>query len=140
MKTILVILSSLFMICSLPIYSANKLSKGNTPLEVSSLKEIQALLRNQKIVFVDFYKDSCPPCEQFKPLYESWARLFDKQIIFIKINASNPKTDDLCKKFKITSLPTLIVLDNQGEEIAKHIGMEEIKKINIKRFLAYVEE
>ncbi|HEV3270050.1 MAG TPA: thioredoxin family protein [Candidatus Rhabdochlamydia sp.] len=140
MKTILAILSGLFMICSLPIYSANKLTKGNIPLEVSSLKEFHALLENQKIVFIDFYKDSCPPCEQFQPLYESWARLFDKQIIFIKINASNPKTDDLCKKFKITSLPTLVVLDNQGEEIAKHIGMEEIKKINIKRFLAYVEE
>ena len=138
MKTILVILSGLFMVCALPIYSANK--QGNTPLEVSSLKQLDALLGSQKMVFIDFYKDSCPPCEQFKPLYESWARLFNKQIIFIKINASNPKTDELCKKFKITSLPTLIVLDSQGEEIAKHIGMEEIKKMNIKRFLAYVED
>ena len=127
------------MVCALPIYSANK-SRTNIPLEVSSLKQLDALLGNQKIVFIDFYKDSCPPCEQFKPLYESWARLFNKQIIFIKINASNPKTEDLCKKFKITSLPTLIVLDNQGQEIAKHIGMEEIKKINIKKFLAYVED
>lgn len=141
MKSILIILSGLFMVCSLPIYSANKQwpKTGNTPLEVSSLKEIHKLLENRKIVFIDFYKDSCPPCEQFKPLYESWARLFDKQIIFIKINASNSKTDDLCKKFNITGLPTLIILDNQGEEIAKHIGMEEIKKMNIKRFLAYVE-
>ncbi|MCL6756334.1 MAG: thioredoxin family protein [Candidatus Rhabdochlamydia oedothoracis] len=142
MKNILILLSGLFMVCSLPVYSANKqsLKTGNTPLEVSSLKEIYELLENRKIVFIDFYKDSCPPCEQFKPLYESWARLFNKQIIFIKINASNPKTDNLCKKFEITSLPTLIVLDDQGEEIAKHIGMEEIKKMNIKKFLAYVED
>lgn len=129
--------------CFLPIYSANKqLPKNqlNTPLEIASLNEFYALLRNQKIVFIEFYKDSCPPCEQFKPLYESWVHLFNKQITFIKINVSNPKTDDLCKKFKITGLPTLIILDNQGEEIAKHIGMEEIKKINIKKFLAYVED
>jgi len=140
MKTILVILSGLFMICSLPIYSANKpKTQGNIPLEVASLKEIHALLGNQKVIFIDFYKDSCPPCKQFKPLYESWARLFGKQIIFIKINASNPKTAALCDKFQISSLPTLIVLDNQGEEVAKHTGMEEIKKMNIKRFLAYVE-
>ena len=71
------------MVCTLPIYSGNK-PKTNIPLEVSSLKQLDALLGSQKIVFIDFYKDSCPPCEQFKPLYESWARLFDKQIIFIK--------------------------------------------------------
>lgn len=143
MKSILMILSGLFMVCSLPTYSSNKQlpkTQGNTPLEVSSLKEIHALLENQKIVFIDFYKDSCPPCRQFKPLYESWARLFNKQIIFIKINVSSPKTDDLCEKFNITSLPTLVILDNQGEEIAKHTGMEEIKKMNIKKFLAYVED
>lgn len=126
------------MACALPIHSADK-PKSNTPLEVSSLEQLDALLGSQKIVFIDFYKDSCPPCEQFKPLYESWARLFDRQITFVKINASNPKTNNLCKKFKITGLPTLIVLDSQGEEIAKHIGMEEIKKINIKKFLAHVE-
>ncbi|MDQ5956808.1 MAG: thioredoxin family protein [Candidatus Rhabdochlamydia sp.] len=139
MKSIIIILSGLFIVCSSPIYSSDK-PKTNIPLEVSSLKQLDRLLGSQKIVFIDFYKDSCPPCEQFKPLYESWVRLFDKQIIFIKINASNPKTDELCKKFKITSLPTLIVLDSQGEEIAKHIGMEEIKKINIKKFLVYVED
>ncbi|QZA59326.1 thioredoxin family protein [Candidatus Rhabdochlamydia porcellionis] len=142
MKSILMILSGLFMVCSLPIYSANKqlLKIQGKILEVSSLEELDTFLEDQKIVFIDFYKNSCPPCEQFKPLYESWARLFDKQIIFIKINASNPKTDDLCKKFNITGLPTLIVLDNQGEEIAKHTGMEEIKKMNIKKFLAYVRD
>ena len=139
MKSIIIILSGLFIVCSSPIYSSDK-PKTNIPLEVSSLKQLDRLLGSQKIVFIDFYKDSCPPCEQFKPLYESWVRLFDKQIIFIKINASNPKTDELCKKFKITSLPTLIVLDSQGEEIAKHIGLEEIKKINIKKFLVYVED
>lgn len=139
MKSIIIILSGLFIVCSSPIYSSDK-PKTNIPLEVSSLKQLDRLLGSQKIVFIDFYKDSCPPCEQFKPLYESWVRLFDKQIIFIKINASNPKTDELCKKFNITSLPTLIVLDSQGEEIAKHIGMEEIKKINIKKFLVYVED
>jgi len=130
------------MICSLPIYSANKqLLKAQRKIpEVFSLEELDTFLEGQKIVFIDFYKDSCPPCEQFKPLYEGWARLFDKQIVFIKINASHPKTDDLCKKFNITGLPTLIVLNNQGEEIAKHIGMEEIKKMNIKRFLTYVED
>lgn len=128
------------MVCSLPIYSANKSkTQGNTPLEVSSLKQLDALLGSQKIVFIDFYKDSCPPCERFKPLYEHWAYRFGKQIIFIKINASNPKTDDLCKKFEITSLPTLIILDSQGEKIAKHIGIEEVTKINVERFLAHVE-
>ncbi len=128
------------MVCSLPIYSANKqLPKTQGPLEVSSLKELQTLSRDQKIVFIDFYKDSCPPCERFKPLYEHWAYRFGKQIIFIKINTSNPKTDDLCKKFEITSLPTLIILDSQGEKIAKHIGIEEVTKINVERFLAHVE-
>ena len=91
MKSIIIMLSGLFIVCSSPIYSSDK-PKTNIPLEVSSLKQLDRLLGSQKIVFIDFYKDSCPPCEQFKPLYESWVRLFDKQIIFIKINASNVKS------------------------------------------------
>lgn len=148
MKSILMILSGLFMVCSLPIYSARPIYSANEQLsktqrkipEISSLEELDTFLEDQKIVFIDFYKNSCPPCEQFKHLYESWARLFDKQITFIKINASDPKTDALCKKFNIIGLPTLIILDNQGEEIAKHTGMEEIKKMNVRKFLAYVED
>lgn len=130
------------MVCSLPIYSANKqLPKTQGKIfEVSSLKELEAFLEDQKIVFIDFYKDDCSPCKQFKPLYENWAVLLNKQIIFIKVNASNPETDDLCKKFKITGFPTLIVLDSQ-RKINRYIGMEEIKAMNIKRFfLAYAED
>ncbi|PWU13883.1 MAG: hypothetical protein C5B45_05270 [Chlamydiae bacterium] len=139
-KIILVILRGLFMVCSLPIYSANKPKiQGNTPLEVSSLKQLEALLGSQKIVFIDFYQDSCPPCERFKPLYEHWAYQFGKQIIFIKVNASNPETEDLCKKFEIASLPTLIILNSQGKKIAEHTGIEQVTKISIERFLAHEE-
>jgi len=137
MKSILIILSGLFMFCSLPIYSANK-TQGGIP-EVTSSGELKTFLKDQKIVFIDFYKDDCPPCEQFKPLYESWALLLNKQVIFIKVNASNPKTAALRDEFQISKFPTLIVLDSQ-RKINRYIGMEEIKKMNIKEFLAYVED
>jgi thiol-disulfide isomerase/thioredoxin len=129
------------MVCALPIYSANKQLPRNQRniREVTSLEELNIFLKPQKIVFIDFYKDSCSPCEQFEFLYENWVGLFKEQIIFLKINASDPETDDLCKKFGITCFPTLIVVDNE-KEIARHKGMKEIKEMNIKRFLAHLED
>lgn len=141
MKNILIILSSLFMICFLPVYSANKQAfQENTPLEISSLYELDALLKNQKMVFIDFYKNRCPPCEQFKPIYESWAGLLGRKIIFIMVNGDSLEAQDLCDKFDVSSFPTLIVLNNQGKEIAKHIGFDKIKKIDIKKLLVQAKD
>lgn len=143
MKAIFVILSSLFVVCFLHAHSASKQTpkfQENTPLEISSLKELHALLKNQKMVFIDFYSDSCSPCNQFKPVYEAWAGLLGKKIIFIVVNGSNPKTKDLCNKFGVSAFPTLIVLDNQGEEVSKHIGMQEIKQLDIKKFLTHAKD
>lgn len=137
------ILVSLFMICFLPVYSANKQVtrfQENIPVKISSLYELDDLLKNQKMVFIDFYSDDCPPCEQFKPIYESWAGLFGKKVIFIMVNGNGLETQDLCDKFNISSFPTLVVLNRQGKEIAKHSGFDKIKKIDIKKLLVQAKD
>lgn len=140
-----VVLYALLMVCCLPVYSAVRKTttvQENVLQEISSIKELNHLLKNanKKMVFIDFYSDFCPPCMQFKPLYESWARLFGKEILFIVVNAGKSETSVLCKEFEISGLPTLVVLDGQGKKIDKHVGMEEIRKIDVGRFLAQVKE
>lgn len=143
MKNILVILSGLFMICFLPVYSANKQTtkfQENTPLEISSLYELNALLKNQKMVFIDFYKDECPPCKDFKPIYEGWAGLFGKEIIFIMVNGDSLEGRSLCTRFGVSRFPTLVILNNQGKEIAKHTELDKMTKINIKKLLVQAKD
>lgn len=145
MKTVFVILHVLFVVCYLPVYSALKKTTAvqeSVLTEISSLKELENILKsaNKKMVFIDFYSDFCPPCRQFKPLYESWARLFGGEILFIMVDTGKSETSGLCKKFEISGLPTLVVLDSKGEKIDKHVGMEEIKKIDVGSFLAQVKE
>lgn len=129
------------MICFLPVYSANKQTfQANTPSEISSLNELKVLLKNQKMVFIDFYKDECPPCMEFKPIYESWAGLFGKEIIFIMVNGDSLEAQGLCTKFGVSRFPTLIILNNQGKEIAKHIGFDKMTRINIKKLLVQAKD
>lgn len=139
MKKLILILSGLLVFCCLPIYSV---VNHNQVQEISSLYELNTLVKetNKKVIFIDFYKDFCPPCERFKPLYESWAHVFGKEIIFVKVNTDNLEAAALCQKYEISGLPTLIVLDSQGKERNKHVGMEEIKKFNVGDFLAEVQE
>lgn len=139
MRKTIVILSSLLVFCCLPIYSV---VNDNQVQKISSLHELDTLVKktNKKVIFIDFYKDSCPPCELFKLLYESWAHLFGKEIVFIKVDTGSLETAALCQEYKISRLPTLIVLDSQGREIKKRVGMEEIKKFNVGNFLAEVRE
>lgn len=139
MKNLIVILSGLLVLCYLPIYSAVK----NTQVqEISSLHELHTLIKttNKKMIFIDFYRDSCPPCDLFFSLYEGWAHLFGKEIVFVKVDIERPEAEALHKKYKISKLPTLIVLDSQGREIDKHVGIEAIKKLNVGDFLAQVQE
>lgn len=76
-------------------------------------------LEADKLVLVDFYADWCGPCKMMAPIIDELAKDYDGEIIIGKLNTDeNPNTT---AKYKIMSIPTMIILKN-GQEVDKIIG------------------
>jgi len=69
-------------------------------------------------VILDFYADWCGPCNRMSPIIDTVANVMPGYT-FIKINRDHFL--DLAKNFKITSIPTLIFLQD-GKEIGRYDG------------------
>ena len=79
-------------------------------------------------VIVDFYATWCGPCKMLGPIFESVAN--ESDIKFIKVDIDNH--EDLCREYKVMSVPTLILFEN-GKEIKRNIGF--ISEEQLKEFI-----
>ena len=58
---------------------------------IESEKEYDALLSENKAVFVDFYADWCGPCKMVSPIVEKLSGL-NTEVTFVKVNVDdNPE-------------------------------------------------
>jgi len=64
-------------------------------------------------VVLDFYSTECPPCEALAPKFESLAKIYGKDIKFLKIYRQ--KNRDLAERLGVFGSPTLVFFD-QGKE------------------------
>ena len=80
-------------------------------------------------VVVDFFATWCGPCKMLGPVFEELSTEIN-DIKFVKVDID--ELEDLCRKYKVMSVPTLIVFDN-GKEIKRNIGF--IPKDKLKEFI-----
>lgn len=88
----------------------------------------QEVLRSDKKVIVDFWATWCGPCKMIAPILEELSNEHP-EVTFAKVNVDEQAA--LCIKFKVVSIPTLIVFEN-GEAIDKVVGYrtkEELTEI-----------
>lgn len=67
---------------------------------------------------VDFYATWCGPCKMLSPVFESVSEEI-KDTKFIKVDVD--KFEELCRNYKVMSVPTLILFEN-GKEVKRKIG------------------
>ena len=77
---------------------------------------------------VDFYATWCGPCKMLGPIFEEVAN--EEDINFVKVDID--KHEDICREYKVMSVPTLILFEN-GKEIKRSIGF--IPKERLKEFI-----
>ena len=90
-------------------------------------KDFESVVNSDNITLVDFYASWCGPCKALAPVLDELANE-NKDIIVGKVNVDEEM--DLAVRFKVRSVPTMIVFKN-GTEINRLVGFlpkEEILK------------
>ena len=76
------------------------------------------VLEDNSLVLVDFWAEWCTTCTSFTSVYEQIAEAYP-ELLFAKVNTQIEQ--DISVKYRIQSIPTLIVFHN-GQEIYRKPG------------------
>ncbi len=127
MQIVLIVIGSLvgaFII--LNIYARLKMKK--TPMVddhknilILTEKNFQQQTKN-KVVIVDFWAAWCAPCRMMAPILNEVSGELTGNSAVGKINIEEQRS--LAEKFKVRSIPTLIVFKN-GKELKRYVGVKQ---------------
>lgn len=79
----------------------------------------QEVVKSDKPVLVDFWASWCMPCKMLAPVLDEVAEQTDEFKI-CKVNVD--EESDLAMKYRVMSIPTLVVMKN-GEEVKRSLGV-----------------
>jgi len=89
-------------------------------------EDFNQLIKEKTIV--DFYATWCGPCKMLGPVFEEVSKKSD--INFVKVDID--EHEQLCREYKVMSVPTLILFEN-GKEVKRNIGF--ISKDKLEEFI-----
>lgn len=84
------------------------------------------VLGADKPVLVDFWATWCMPCRMLAPTVEELAEELEGKVIVGKVNVDEEM--EIARKYRVASIPTLIVFEN-GAEVRRSVGLVEKEDI-----------
>ena len=72
--------------------------------QISSLAQLQSIIKDYPGVIIDFWSPRCPPCMRFKPIFEGSARAnTNDKIVFCAVETDQNR--DSAMTFGVSSIP-----------------------------------
>jgi thioredoxin 1 len=102
-------------------------------LDINNFDEV---IRNNRVVFVDFWAAWCGPCILMAPTVEELARKYAGKVVVGKLNVDENRA--IAYRYSIMSIPTFMIFYN-GEPVERIVGATSI--VEFERLLApYINE
>lgn len=89
--------------------------------------EFDTLLREEKVVVVDFTASWCGPCRLVSPLMDRLADEYKDRAKVVKVDVDNNKP--IFKKFGLRSIPAVLIFQ-EGELAEKIIGVSAYEQFS----------
>ena len=91
-------------------------------LELTDSNYTDFIQETDSVVFIDFYSDTCPPCQTLLSYLPNLAQNYKEQnVVIAKVNSAyNPK---LSKKFMVKSVPLTVVIGKDKMVKRAEIGL-----------------
>lgn len=122
---------SVVIFMTILLFAGLQLSK---PVEAIPHDEVFAALKQGKPTIAEFGSDSCITCRQMQQVLSRLQQDYADQISVVHINIV--KQPNYAKYYRIMLMPTQIIFDAQGQEVARHMGAwseaELLKALGIK--------
>jgi len=87
--------------------------------QITSEKDFNELINDEKLSLIDFYADWCAPCQMIKPILEKLDSKYDNVNIG-KVNVDN--LPQIAGKFGVMGIPTLIFFKS-GNQVETIVGL-----------------
>ena len=94
-------------------------------LELTDSNYTSFIEETDSVVFIEFYSDTCPPCQTLLAYLPNLAEHYkDEKVVIAKVNAAyNPK---LSNKFMVKSVPLTIVIGKDKMVKKAEVGLLSI--------------
>ena len=83
----------------------------------------EKVLKNDKVVLVDFWAQWCPPWLAMAPTLETVAQALDKTVDIVKVNIEeSPENNALAGESGVRGIPNMVIYKD-GVEVDRIVGM-----------------
>ncbi|MBA3026443.1 MAG: thioredoxin [Sulfurimonas sp.] len=96
--------------------------ENETVLELSDSSYVAFMESCDSVVFIDFYSDTCPPCQTLLSFLPNLSKHYkDENLVIAKVNAANnPK---LSAKFMVRSVPLTLIIGKDKMVKRAEVGL-----------------
>jgi len=115
---------------AIPLFSQAKVQNPGVLFEKGTFEQTLAKAKNNKkgpkIIFMDCYTTWCGPCKYMSEKIfpqEHIGKFFNENFLNIKIDMEKGEGVELAKKYEIKAYPTFLILDTDGNEINRIVGI-----------------
>jgi len=110
----------------LPVLGCNVDGGGSDPFQQLTHEQALAKARSEKkVVMIDFYSDTCPPCKQLdvETFTDRRVRTFlQERTVALRLRIED--NQQLARMYRIAFLPCLVFVSGEGEEVGRMLGFE----------------
>ena len=75
-----------------------------------------------KVTFVELGSVRCIPCQEMQPVMKSIKEKYANQVKVVFYDVWTPEGKPFAVQYGIESIPTQVLLDENGKEFSRHVG------------------